>query len=62
MLWIRDVKKAAVSSMGRCTAEMITRRRGHGTRSSSTHINSGEERGRQARYAWRRSELARVGA
>ena len=43
MLWIRDVKKAVVSSMGRCTAEMITRRRGHGTRSSSTHINSGEE-------------------
>ena len=25
MLWIRDVKKAVVSSMGRCTAEMITR-------------------------------------
>ena len=49
----RDVlKKAAVSSMGRCNAEMITRRRGHGTRSSSTDINSREDRGLDAVEAW----------
>ena len=41
-----------VSSMGRCNAEMITRRRGHGTRSSSTDINSREDRGLDAVEAW----------
>ena len=46
------LKKAAVSSMGRCNAEMITRRRGHGTRSSSTDINSREDRGLDAVEAW----------
>ena len=48
--WVQ--KDAAVSSMGRCNAEMITRRRGHGTRSSSTDINSREDRGLDAVEAW----------
>ena len=39
------LKKAAVSSRGRCNAEMITVRRDHGTRSSSTYIGSGESGG-----------------
>ncbi len=51
--WIDERPKAGVvSSMGRCNAEMITRRRGHGTRSSSTDINSREDRGLDAVEAW----------
>ena len=43
-------------------AAVHPRRCGRGGPRVVSHINSGQERGRQARYAWRRSELARVGA